>query len=48
MSGTAIIVFNIVIGMIGMHYYFLSFCYGVKVSVAVSNLVYRKVSLTRL
>lgn len=44
MSGTAILAITIISGMGGMYYYFCCNYYGLKVCVAISNLIYRKVS----
>ncbi|KAG4079206.1 hypothetical protein HA402_004581, partial [Bradysia odoriphaga] len=43
LPGTAIIVITIISGISGMHYYFFGSYFGLKVCVAVSNLIYRKV-----
>lgn len=41
--GTTIFVITIVAGIIMLHYFFLGFCYGMRVRVAMCSLIYRKV-----
>lgn len=42
--GTSIFVITVVAGIIMLHYFFLGFCYGMRVRVAMCSLIYRKVN----
>lgn len=42
-SGTTIYIITIIAGIIMLHYYFLGYCYGMRVRVAMCSLIYRKV-----
>lgn len=41
--GTTIFVITILAGIVLLHYFFLGFCYGMRVRVAMCSLIYRKV-----
>lgn len=43
--GTSIFVITIFAGICLLHYFFLGFCYGMRVRVAMCSLIYRKVSI---